>query len=502
MIALASVALAGVQHGTPPPQGLERAYAPRRVALVVGVDLYEDPALGDLSFAAKDAADLVAVFQDPAVGGYDVVLSLAGEVSQEALWNSFRAMSAGLQRDDTVVVYVASHGTLELGARGTELYLLTSDAWLASAADTGLRLADLAEALEALPARRKVLILDACYAGMGRSVLDERVQQKLEHLRGPIPAPPALQVSAFSAHLYAAAVHQPAIEDPALQNGVYTHYLIEALKGSADLDADGLIEVMEAHQWARDRTLEHTGGTQVPWAETVAVGRDVVWLAGDGKTRRDAEHALLLGLERLPQSAEVTVDGLVRGNGPLQEGKRQIEVQASGKRLLSERIRAVPGERIWLDERVAARRTHLDLALGSALSSDRRWLGGAGAALSARWTPSDPSGARGWLGASGSVLTGPALAPSGPFPVGLLAAFVGFGPSWRHLRLGPELGIGLAWRRPAAEAEGSLALSLGGSGTLSFGRWVWTAEVGSPLFFAERALAASPRATLSAGIRF
>ena len=64
MIAVGAwVALAaprGVDFGVPPPAGLERAYASRRVALVVGIDAYHDPALGNLAWAAKDATDLAS----------------------------------------------------------------------------------------------------------------------------------------------------------------------------------------------------------------------------------------------------------------------------------------------------------------------------------------------------------------------------------------------------------------------------------------------------------
>ncbi|MEZ4236999.1 MAG: hypothetical protein R3F59_12770 [Myxococcota bacterium] len=50
---------------------------------------------------------------------------------------------------------------------------------------------------------------------------------------------------------------------------------------------------MEAHQWARDRTLTYTGGSQVPWAETVLVGRQALYLAGDPRERAAAEAALV-----------------------------------------------------------------------------------------------------------------------------------------------------------------------------------------------------------------
>ena len=124
MIVAWTVAFAGtrgVESGVVAPAGLDRAYASRRVALVIGIDQYDDPALGDLRFAGKDAADIAEVLRDPTIGGYDAVSLVSGEVGRASFWSAFRAVASTVQRDDTVVVYVAGHGTLDLGPDGTEL---------------------------------------------------------------------------------------------------------------------------------------------------------------------------------------------------------------------------------------------------------------------------------------------------------------------------------------------------------------------------------------------
>ena len=76
LLLLAVPALAGLVTGG--AEGLDEAWRPRRVAVVVGVQDYADPALQGLRFPAKDARDLGAVLADPDVGGFDRVVVVDG----------------------------------------------------------------------------------------------------------------------------------------------------------------------------------------------------------------------------------------------------------------------------------------------------------------------------------------------------------------------------------------------------------------------------------------
>ena len=75
LLSLAGAAQAGVVKGE--ASGLDAVYAPRRVAVLVGVQEYDDPALQGLRFPAKDARDLGAALEAPAVGGFDRVFAEA-----------------------------------------------------------------------------------------------------------------------------------------------------------------------------------------------------------------------------------------------------------------------------------------------------------------------------------------------------------------------------------------------------------------------------------------
>lgn len=382
---LVAVAHAGVVSGV--ARDLDAAYAPRRVAVVVGVQDYADPALQGLRFPTKDALDLGRVLQDPAVGAFDRVFVIEGQqaTTAEGIRRAIAIATADLQRDDTFLLYLSGHGTLSLDAReGSRLWFLPSDGLLDDPDHTGISIASLEEQLGELVARRRVLILDTCHNGrmaggrpeagragsgglVGRAALNSATAQLVAGLRGEPPAPRALrEVAESEARLFAAQVHQPAMEDPALENGVYTHYLIEALteeRGSADLDRDGLVDVTEAHDWARDHTITRTAGIQVPRAEYRIVGREEIYLSGDPQRRSRAEQALLAACDELLAGAKLLVDGIPRGAvmglTPVEPGRHLIELQdADGRSIARGRVDLEAGntwsvENLLRDDRAA-----------------------------------------------------------------------------------------------------------------------------------------------------
>lgn len=505
MLAQISVAGAGnrgVERAVPPPDNLNEAYAPRRVAMVVGIDTYNDPALGDLRYAAKDAQDVGRVLADPSLGAFDLVSEVTGKVTVEGFWSAFRAATAHLHRDDTFVLYIAGHGTLELGADGSELYLLPSEGWLAQASETGIPLNHVYEAVAALPPRRKVTVLDACHAGNGgagggvRSALSPETQRQLRGLRGPTPAPAAVDVSRFEARLHAAHFDQPAAEDDNLENGVYTHFLVEALQGSGDADGDGLVEILEAHGFARDRTLEHTGGMQVPWLESRLVGREVLYLTGDPSRRTTAETALLHGLESLPSAARLRVDGQPRGAGPIRPGRRTVQVDLEGQTLLRDQVRVDPGDRLDVHTLVRARQERASVAMAASAVGAPGWLPAGAVGIRARWLPADPGGWRPEFGAAADFGFGSVVALESA-RTGQLLALAGLQRAPGAWRWGASVGGGMLWRLVDDEAQAAPLAAPSLHVGRQFGRFEARLEPDVLLFSGGGELIAAPRLTLS-----
>jgi uncharacterized caspase-like protein len=57
------------------------------------------------------------------------------------------------------------------------------------------------------------------------------------------------------------------IELPELGHGIFTHYLVQGLKGTADLDRDGIVSLQELYQYLEQevsRKSRAVGGNQHP----------------------------------------------------------------------------------------------------------------------------------------------------------------------------------------------------------------------------------------------
>ena len=357
LLVLAAPAHAGVVGTGMSGDEVAVAYQPRKLALVIGIDDYDDPLFQPLSFAAADAIAMADVLADPDAGGFDrVELYVSAErTSLASVRAGMDELLNGVEPQDTVLVYVSAHGTLALDwERQADLFVVTRDTMKGDLAGTGLRVSELQDTVGDSRAHRKVLIVDACHHGQGKSAVTPETMALLTAAKGE--AEPTLREPErdFEAHLFASTFGLPALEDAALGHGVYTHYLVQAMSADADRadrDGDGLVSVSEAHDYARDATIEHTGAVQVPRALYSIVGREDIFLAGDEASRSVAEAGLLFSYDTFYGDCSVEVDGRFAGmlprGLPLEPGSRRVTVTTpAGQVLVDRRVEAVAGQTI------------------------------------------------------------------------------------------------------------------------------------------------------------
>lgn len=327
----------------------------RKLALVIGVGEYDDSMFTPLAFARADAEAMSDVLSNPQFGAFDEVRTLVGSsrTTSKRIVDALDLLLATAGPEDTVLVYLSGHGTLGLDwQHQPELFLASSDTQGDDLPSTGLRVRELQDALGTSQARRKVLIIDACHHGAGKSKVAPETIARLRGIKGS--ADPILREPerGFEAHLFASTFGLPALEDAGLGHGVYTHYLMQAMsveKNSADRDGDTLVSVSEAHDWARDHTISHTSAVQVPRAEYSIVGREQIFLSGDESKRRAAQQAMLFTFDDYYLRCSVTVDGEDMGLLPrgitLTPGEHDVEIQTpSGETLASRKVRVQAGD--------------------------------------------------------------------------------------------------------------------------------------------------------------
>ncbi len=336
-----------------PPQTIEAAHAPKRIALLVGVGKFDDAEWRRLRYPEKDAADLSRVLSDPQRGAFTQV-DTEPQATRQAIRDALQRLSdADRDERDTVVVYVSSHGTLARDGRGQlRRYLVTRDTRMADIPGTALSLDELKARFDTLRSRRKVLILAACHSGGGKSLLPGDVQRELEGVKAGFFVRPIEEVSRASVVLAAADWGDTAREDEKLENDIYTHYLVEALQIGADRNGDGAVTVSEAHDYARRMTYEYTGGRQRPTAETTEVGADPIILVG--QVRRKGRPELYSYAPAL-DGFTVQVDGRpladLPGGVAVDAGRHRVQIaKGGGPDLIDLPVTLSPGERVDVEE--------------------------------------------------------------------------------------------------------------------------------------------------------
>ncbi len=189
---------------------------------------------------------------------------------QATLTNLKRTLGTELKRKagekDTVIIYYAGHGAPEADASasdddGLEKYIVPYDADPKDLYTTGLPMREVETIFNRLTPERVIFISDSCYSGATagrtfatasrRAVVSESFLNRLSKGKGRIV-------------LSASKASEVSEEREDLGHGVFTYYLLEGLRGSADTDRDGIITVDEAYGYVSKKVPEVTGQNQHP----------------------------------------------------------------------------------------------------------------------------------------------------------------------------------------------------------------------------------------------
>jgi len=290
---------------------------PKRIAVVVGINHFDDDKWTTLRYAVKDAHDLAAVLNDTRYGHFDQVIALTDpeETTRGGILATLRKLyRQNTSPDDTILFYISTHGTLARTVDGSlHQYLVARDTRFDRIPETAIDVAELKKDLSGLKSQKKVLVLASCHSGKGKSQLSGEMLKELRGLKAPFFVKPLEDVSEATIVLAASAWGEAAREDASLQNDVYTHFLIEGIKKS-DSNGDGAVTVTEAHDYAKQQTYYITKGEQRPSIESVITGEDPIILAG--QVERSGKP-VLYDYSQNYRDMVVLVDGVKKGTLPL-----------------------------------------------------------------------------------------------------------------------------------------------------------------------------------------
>ncbi len=286
----------------------------RRYAVMVGANRGLATDL-DLRYAESDARRMGELLVT--LGGVPAAnLTLVQGRDSDDVREVFDQLGDRLRRESRpgersmVVVYYSGH------ADGQALHLLRTE----------LPTRELREAVAALPADLRLLVVDACESG-------DILRAKGAAPTTPFPIAPGSEglVEGFAV-ITATGAGEDAQESERLQGGVFTHHLLAGLAGAADSSGDARVSLQEAWRYAQGRTVATTSRAPVVQHPSFAFDlqgqADLVLttLAGARRTGRlllqDPGVYVLLDLAETRLVAEVEV--AAGGRLALPEGEYRV----------------------------------------------------------------------------------------------------------------------------------------------------------------------------------
>ena len=219
----------------------------QRWGIIIGINGYDDPNINGLRYAASDARAVYDALTHPETGSFrkeHVHLLTSGGESQPTRSNileSLAVLRKTVGPKDTVLFYFSGHGLTQQD----ENYLLPIDARASIPAETAIPLSRVYQAVR--DTGRQIILLDACHSGWHRSkgVMSGRMSASFADV---VFAEAEGRVTFTSCN-----IDESSFEDDNLESGVFTYYLLEALRGEADASGNQAVTALEANLYLGEK---------------------------------------------------------------------------------------------------------------------------------------------------------------------------------------------------------------------------------------------------------
>ena len=231
-------------------------------AVVIGVSAYTK--VRRLSYARSDALAVRDYLRDDlGVPPKNLHLLVDDQATLPRIKRLLgRTLPRAVGKNDTVLVYFSGHGGREADAAaagGQAAYLYPVGADEQDLIATAYPMEDLERSFRRIQSQRLVFIADSCYSGAARD------PQAAAQAKGSARVLQLLTQSKGRVILSACQSDQVAQESKRFKRGLFTHFLLEGLKGGrADVDGDGGVDTDELYSYVSQRVSKTSGQTQHP----------------------------------------------------------------------------------------------------------------------------------------------------------------------------------------------------------------------------------------------
>jgi tetratricopeptide (TPR) repeat protein len=345
-----------------------RAAAVNQWALLVGVSKYSGQ-IQELAFPRKDARTIKEMLVSSAGFAEDHIRLLTDDGAGDAKATKQNILAAidqylapRVQPGHQVMIFLAGHGiTRGLGATAKSYFLpVDADAQTKESLEaTSIDLEDLGRRLSALKAAQFTIFVDACREDPfpGRGIKGNQMTDVMA--RGLYIRKSAAQDSdpPTAIIFYACQVGERAYEDPKLEHGVFTYYILSGIRDLAS-QPDGQVEAGHLASYLRENvkrwTAEYQARAKYPVEQTPTMTATevrgpmvVVRMAEVAQNLPARPNSGSVSLFTTPRDARLTIDGKASGSAPLQKdlapGQYTLRAELAGYQPAEAKITVLAG---------------------------------------------------------------------------------------------------------------------------------------------------------------
>ena len=219
-------------------------------ALVIGISKYRDEIIPAVKYASRDAEVIAKYLEN--VGGIprsNIKLLTDTSVTKSDLEAYIEDwLARRVSKDSTVFVYYAGHGAPDPESK--EAYIVPYEGH----PDFPSKLYSIKkmyESLSKLPAKEIIVMLDSCFSGAGgRSVTKSGARPLVMSIENPLLTTGKINVLAASTG------SQISSDYDSVKHGLFTYYLLRGMRGEADKNGNGMIELGELYDYVKINVSE------------------------------------------------------------------------------------------------------------------------------------------------------------------------------------------------------------------------------------------------------
>ncbi len=240
------------------------AKKPKVYAVIVGVARYLH--MQSLNYTDDDAYRMYAFLKSPQGGALpdsQVVILIDESATRQKIIASMEKIFNKANEEDMILFFFSGHGEKE--------GLLPIDY---NGYDNVLEHKTIKKLLNKSKAKYKLCITDACYAGMMEEALNDKAKktesQRITDLYKQLDEKTSLAL------LMSSQAQETSVENAGLRQGIFSHFLLRALKGGADDNKDKVVTLGEVYKYVKSSVKYYTGQYQTPILVGDNVNEDLI----------------------------------------------------------------------------------------------------------------------------------------------------------------------------------------------------------------------------------